>query len=246
MEGVRGDSYDGDVAIDDVSFSSGCKLYSSQLPPAPSIPPTVTPTQTTPAHSCGANEFNCQSQGPYSCIPRKKTCNFRRDCTDGSDEAQCVRPLCDFSSGDLCNWMDEQPQSTRKKRALPYSWQVGQGSVASQGTGPSADHTTGTQPDPTHWVKKGHQHLDQGPTDCSKPAAQLFAPFCLSKNQHYPCSQALIESFVIPAPLIIITIPFFMCNVSLWSVEIVEGLYWRAFHHRHTSGVVCLCRQLLR
>ena len=70
IEGIRGDSYTGDIGIDDVSFTTGCKQFSGNLPVAPPISPTSNPaTVTTKPHQCTTAEFNCVNQGSGACIP---------------------------------------------------------------------------------------------------------------------------------------------------------------------------------
>ena len=61
FEGVRGASYDGDVAIDDIHFEK-CG--------------SVTPY-------CSSDQFTCNTP---ECIPLKYQCNFYDDCKDKSDE----------------------------------------------------------------------------------------------------------------------------------------------------------------
>ena len=64
---MRGDSYTGDIGLDDVSFTTDCKPYGGDLPDAPS--PTPTPSGgPTQAHQCSSAEFNCAKQGPAACI----------------------------------------------------------------------------------------------------------------------------------------------------------------------------------
>ena len=67
FEGVRGDSYTGDIGLDDVSFTTGCKTYDGDLDVAPSLIPTAQPATTSP-HQCSSAEFNCAKQGPAACI----------------------------------------------------------------------------------------------------------------------------------------------------------------------------------
>ena len=64
---MRGDSYTGDIGIDDVSFTPGCVPFSGKLPVAPAPTPTLRPATTKP-HQCSSAEFNCASQGPAVCI----------------------------------------------------------------------------------------------------------------------------------------------------------------------------------
>lgn len=81
IESVRGVSYLGDIAIDDLSMTLSCRSYRGPLPTAP--PPT-TAIPTPPP--CPGFQFKC-SNG--LCIDTWNVCNYRDDCGDGSDEVNC-------------------------------------------------------------------------------------------------------------------------------------------------------------
>ncbi|XP_069046931.1 MAM and LDL-receptor class A domain-containing protein 1 [Lepisosteus oculatus] len=67
------------LAVDDISFSSGCRTYEGQLPPGSTqLPPTVSP--------CSDNDFQC---GDNRCIPVFYCCDGVPHCSDGRDEATC-------------------------------------------------------------------------------------------------------------------------------------------------------------
>lgn len=76
-----GQSYQGDISIDDVSMSQFCRLYTG---PTPTAPPPTTGAPTSPL--CPGFRFKCAS-GP--CIDPKYVCDYRDDCGDGSDEVNC-------------------------------------------------------------------------------------------------------------------------------------------------------------
>lgn len=76
-----GQSYQGDISIDDISMSQFCRLYTGPIPTAP--PPT---TGTPPSPLCPGFRFKC-ANGP--CIDPKNVCDYRDDCGDGSDEVNC-------------------------------------------------------------------------------------------------------------------------------------------------------------
>ncbi|XP_045625135.2 MAM and LDL-receptor class A domain-containing protein 2 [Procambarus clarkii] len=76
IEGWAGAEVDGDVSIDDISFSPECRT-------------TI----------CSDNEFLCPTDG---CISKTMVCDFRYDCNDHSDEVQCPE-FCSFEK-DACGW----------------------------------------------------------------------------------------------------------------------------------------------
>ncbi|XP_074549659.1 MAM and LDL-receptor class A domain-containing protein 1 isoform X2 [Halichoeres trimaculatus] len=103
VEGTVGDDFNGDIAIDDLSFLN-CTPYDGELPKPNTTPPTVTPpTSTVQPHSCPDGEFVCGTHG--ECVSYSKVCDFRQDCSDGSDEFNCVKERCDFEGGDTCGWI---------------------------------------------------------------------------------------------------------------------------------------------
>ncbi|CAN8002193.1 unnamed protein product, partial [Ixodes hexagonus] len=88
------------IAIDDVSFSSGCIPYHGTLPVAP-----TTPTPTKPP-TCPDGQFTCLTS--RQCIPQTQVCDFKKHCPDGSDENNCG--ACDFST-DLCGLTTNNPDA---------------------------------------------------------------------------------------------------------------------------------------
>uniref|UniRef100_A0A8C9YZL1 MAM and LDL receptor class A domain containing 1 n=1 Tax=Sander lucioperca TaxID=283035 RepID=A0A8C9YZL1_SANLU len=102
IEGTVGDDFNGDIAIDDLSFLD-CEPYEGEFPTANTTNPAVTtPAPTVQPHSCPDREFVCVAHG--ECVANSKVCDFRRDCSDGSDELNCVKEWCDFEGGDTCGW----------------------------------------------------------------------------------------------------------------------------------------------
>ena len=122
IEGVVGNGYLGDIAIDDISFTPGCVLANTQIPTGSPAPPT------TP-NPCGANFFKCTNG---ACIPMSQVCDFTPQCTDFSDELNCGS--CTFEHGQ-CGWTDV---SSGK-----YNFHIFNGSTPGTG-GPTVDHTTNT------------------------------------------------------------------------------------------------------
>ncbi|EEC11517.1 low-density lipoprotein receptor, putative [Ixodes scapularis] len=76
-------------------------LPEGTLPAAPPAP------VTTSAPVCPEGTFSCGG-GTEECIPQSQVCDFKRQCSDGSDEAQCG--ACDFSQ-DMCGLTSRDPNS---------------------------------------------------------------------------------------------------------------------------------------
>ncbi|KAJ8050465.1 MAM and LDL-receptor class A domain-containing protein 2 [Holothuria leucospilota] len=85
---------DGVIAVDDVSFTPECLISDNELP----IAPTVVPT--TPVGPCGVGKWQCSDE---ACIDKSLYCDFKEDCSDGSDEAACGP--CDFEDN-FCGYND--------------------------------------------------------------------------------------------------------------------------------------------
>ncbi|XP_071839703.1 MAM and LDL-receptor class A domain-containing protein 2-like [Apostichopus japonicus] len=162
IQGVAGDGFFGDMAIDDVSLSPGCQFTSASLPTqTPSIIATTTRKTTTLHPSCkeGA-EFYCATE--ERCIDIKLVCDFKMDCLGGSDEATCAKTFCNFES-DTCNWETSEAQSPSVMddddiNILPlFQWLREQANDPNAGDfGPGVDHTLGTD---LGW----YLHVDSSP-----------------------------------------------------------------------------------
>lgn len=144
VQATVGDSFYGDIAIDDVSFSPSCNITKQQLPYAPPPPSGIPPTTAVP-HTCNLNtQFNCRSSG--KCISLSQVCDFRQDCADNTDESACIQQKCTFEQG-MCGW---RPQSVAglltnpNSTALKFRWERHRGITHTGRTGPSFDHTLGT------------------------------------------------------------------------------------------------------
>jgi hypothetical protein len=72
VEGIRGTSFTGDIALDDFLFE---QCY--EQPPEP-ICSTA---------GSDPKQFLCQSR---HCIPKENTCDYELDCCDGSDEDETI------------------------------------------------------------------------------------------------------------------------------------------------------------
>lgn len=129
LEAVAGNGYAGDIAIDDVSFTTGCVLSNVDLVTVTTPIPTSTTANPCEAH----NQFMCLEN--RQCIDRSKVCDFTVDCPTpgGSDEAECGTCTFDDKNGTYCGWKDFSYGTLQ--------WNLVHGSTVD---GPSGDHTTGT------------------------------------------------------------------------------------------------------
>ncbi|XP_076802493.1 MAM and LDL-receptor class A domain-containing protein 1-like [Clavelina lepadiformis] len=140
IEAVVGNGGLGDIAIDDVSFSTEC---SKDLGSLPSLIDPEMPPSPPPQDGCDINfEFSCKAVSSISsCIPINKVCDFRYDCADLSDEDDCVASMCDLEAG-LCGWYVANADDQGA-----YMWMRDQASSltsADQGSRPTTDNTKGT------------------------------------------------------------------------------------------------------
>lgn len=142
IEGTVGDDFNGDIAIDDLSFLN-CVLFDGDLPSAnTTVPVVTTPAPTVPPHSCPDGQFVCETH--EECVPLRKVCDFRSDCSDGSDETNCVKELCDFEGHDSCGWQTTHPSLVPLHE---FRWSLDQGESIHEGEQyhrPVNDHTLGS------------------------------------------------------------------------------------------------------
>ncbi|XP_053198796.1 LOW QUALITY PROTEIN: MAM and LDL-receptor class A domain-containing protein 1 [Scomber japonicus] len=175
IEGTVGDDFNGDIAIDDLSFLD-CVPYDGELPTVNVTPPAVTTAApTVQPHSCPDGEFACVAYG--ECVPHIKVCDFRQDCSDGSDETNCVKERCDFEGGDTCGWQDIDPSLVPKHA---FCWSPDQGESIHDGEQyhrPVNDHTLGS---PGGWYmcadssNGGYGHI----ADLHTPVISTTGPLC--------------------------------------------------------------------
>ncbi|XP_025087325.1 MAM and LDL-receptor class A domain-containing protein 1-like isoform X1 [Pomacea canaliculata] len=115
FEGIFGTT-DGDIALDDITFSPSCALGSNMS-------------------KCPSNQYHCDN---HICVDKTRVCDFANDCGDNSDEKNCSSYVerCNFEV-DLCNWIQDQTDV--------FDWTRKSGSTTTAGTGPDRDHTLGTE-----------------------------------------------------------------------------------------------------
>ncbi|KAL4635263.1 MAM and LDL-receptor class A domain-containing protein 1 [Arapaima gigas] len=169
VQGMVGDDFNGDIAIDDLSFLD-CLPYDGEFPSASSTrPPVTTVPSTDPPHTCPDGQMACDAAG--YCVDLSKRCDFLHDCPDGTDELDCggcqfnpllsehlhclsdlnlkfaslpiVKERCDFEGGDTCGWY----RSWTNGSLHVFRWDAGQGQSIHHGEEfhrPAKDHTQGT------------------------------------------------------------------------------------------------------
>ena len=134
IEGTVGRGIQGDIGLDDTSFTSTCLPLddSFKLPEGT----THAPPSTTPS-ACG-EQFRCNTgskEGFLQCVPQSKVCNFQKDCDDGSDEDQCGTCSFDAYDGNWCGYRDVSTGATTWQRINALS-------KRNPSDGPRSDHTT--------------------------------------------------------------------------------------------------------
>ncbi|XP_077978884.1 MAM and LDL-receptor class A domain-containing protein 1-like [Glandiceps talaboti] len=170
IAGMHGDSYYGNLAIDDISLTPGCELSTlSVLPEAPpTTPPPILPSPTSHP-SCAMSEFFCTADS--RCIPAKLVCNFINDCSDGEEEVKCVKSSCNFENGD-CGWTGIYYSPSRRhfRAAMPpFVWDKKQGKTKTQSEyRPAIDHTTNSG--------DGHYLFADNSPGVYKDTAQIRTP----------------------------------------------------------------------
>uniref|UniRef100_A0A3B3XWB3 MAM domain-containing protein n=1 Tax=Poecilia mexicana TaxID=48701 RepID=A0A3B3XWB3_9TELE len=137
IEGTVGDDFEGDIAIDDLSFLD-CQLFHGELP-SPITPPLTTPAPTAIPNNCPEGQFVC---GTHSeCVLLSQVCDFKQDCSDGSDETNCVKERCNFEGGVSCGWTVVSPSFSVNH---VFRWAADQGESSHNGEQnhrPTNDHT---------------------------------------------------------------------------------------------------------
>lgn len=99
IEASQGYDFNGNWAIDDVSFSEGCTYSMATLPDIATFTPF--PEVTEPTNPCASSDqFSCDI---IKCIPKSHVCDFVKDCSDETDEKNCA--TCNFN-GTECGWED--------------------------------------------------------------------------------------------------------------------------------------------
>lgn len=106
FEALTGIDPSDSIALDDISFTSSCQFLNGSLPGFVStqFPPVSTSSTKSPI-ICPPKTGYCAAD--RKCIPLDHYCNFRQDCSDGSDESGCTPSICTFEDEDpnrACNW----------------------------------------------------------------------------------------------------------------------------------------------
>uniref|UniRef100_A0A671VVP0 MAM and LDL receptor class A domain containing 1 n=1 Tax=Sparus aurata TaxID=8175 RepID=A0A671VVP0_SPAAU len=216
IEGTVGDDFNGDIAIDDLSFLD-CEPYEGELSTPNTTAPTVTPpAPTVQPHSCPDGQFVCAAHG--ECVANHKVCDFRRDCSDGSDELSCAKEQCDFEGGDTCGWLGAYPSLVPTHT---FRWSPDQGESIHDGEQyhrPVNDHTLGS---PEGW----YMYADSSnggygqTTDLQTPVISSTGPQCTLVFWYY------MSGFTVGSLQVLLK----HGNVSreVWSQSGNQGNKWR-------------------
>ncbi|MGH0160932.1 UNVERIFIED_CONTAM: hypothetical protein FKN15_044115 [Acipenser sinensis] len=112
IEGVLGGGRFGNIALDDLILSPGCRISNDSLSPDWELP-TAAPSR------CNQGQFECRNG---RCVDQNLVCDFRLDCSDQSDEMDCGNATFDVSDG---GWRDHS--------AGRLEWTVRQNTSSSHG-----------------------------------------------------------------------------------------------------------------
>ncbi|XP_036374066.1 MAM and LDL-receptor class A domain-containing protein 1 [Megalops cyprinoides] len=217
VEGTVGDDFNGDIAIDDLSFLD-CVPYDGDLPSeVPTTPPGVVTPPTIFPNSCLEGEMVCGVSG--ECVDWKKRCDFRQDCSEGSDELYCVSEVCDFEGGNKCGWY--QNWSSPSLPGHAFRWFTGQGKSIHHGEEyhrPATDHTHGT-------VEGWYMYADSSnggyghTTDLVTPVISATGPQCTLVFWYH------MSGFTVGTLQVLIK--FGNVTHELWSQSGSQGYRWR-------------------
>lgn len=197
FEGVVGSSIYGDMGLDDVSLSGGCKLTAAGTTlPTPGYPVT---TQSTTTTKCLSSQFHCASG---SCINSSLVCDFVLDCIDGSDEVMCG--ICSFENG-MCGWYYASTGSLK--------WSLSSQSV--MGTvGPSSDVNPGNSTG--HYVYIGPDFgLTPGPSILRTRPLGAISTACV-----------MTFSYHLTSGTISVYVPIDGVKTKIWSSQPTAGSQW--------------------
>lgn len=165
IEAVVGVGYNGDIAIDDVSFTPGCGAQSTAAPVTFQTPAKLPASTPKP---CPVGQYTCNNG---QCLAVTLACNGINDCTDGSDESRCPKP-CSFES-DQCGWSEVIMDG--------FDWRRSSGALATAAGfakfTPLIDNTRQTQNGFFMFVQDTTNGQTQG------KLAQLTSPLLYSSSQ---------------------------------------------------------------
>uniref|UniRef100_A0A8C5MKX6 MAM and LDL receptor class A domain containing 1 n=1 Tax=Leptobrachium leishanense TaxID=445787 RepID=A0A8C5MKX6_9ANUR len=216
VTGTVGDGFTGDIAIDDFSFYN-CTLYTGTLPTWAPAPVETTTIPTLPIHNCTTEEFVCRTTG--QCIQIADKCNFRADCSDNSDEDECVSEYCNFEDKSKCQWF--QPGIAVSSKSATFQWEIGQGSTIHPG-----EETHRPLKDRTMSSKEGTYLYADSSNGEFGDIAELMTPIISHTG---PKCKLVFWSYMNGATVGIfkVLIKFRNLTYELWSQNGRQGAQWK-------------------
>ncbi|XP_046559779.1 MAM and LDL-receptor class A domain-containing protein 1-like [Haliotis rubra] len=136
FEGVRGISYTGDIAIDDITVMTGyCGMIPNAARPTVTQKPTTTAPQSTEGNKATPKTYG-QSQDAAEIVCHSRVYPSSYTGTTLGPSSKPAADKCTFEDIIICGFSQDLSDD--------FDWSRHEGPTSSTGTGPASDHTYGT------------------------------------------------------------------------------------------------------